>query len=380
MPTKKILSFQPFSLYQNGGGSRILRRLYEGKEDDITSLAVLDHDFKTESVENLYKEYIVYHSPIQRQWMRWYLRSGVHWFRNQFGKEQTIKNIKKVAIMQPYDILHVVDHGPFSSVLCDKSILHEKKLWTSFHDHFSTNSSSYEQTEKLWGESQRRLVISKELGDEYNRIFGIQSYEIVTDGVKKIELSKPKYRYGSDGPLLFYFAGLMHIDYLPLLKSFVEGLQRLFLKGVQMKLILRGTQDIDFLKDLSFPVEVRPHIIDSDLLKRELDEVDFLYLPIKFSQPNFYKFSMSTKMVGYLGARGSILYHGPKDSAASALLSNSDSAVCCTSLVDEDVDRALDLLLRSQIIISQNAKTLAVEKFDYQAMKSQFWSAGMINC
>ncbi len=36
----KILSYQSFSLYVNGGGSRILRRLFKGHEADVFSLAI----------------------------------------------------------------------------------------------------------------------------------------------------------------------------------------------------------------------------------------------------------------------------------------------------------------------------------------------------
>ena len=36
----KILSYQSFSLYANGGGSRILRRLYKGREANVFSLAI----------------------------------------------------------------------------------------------------------------------------------------------------------------------------------------------------------------------------------------------------------------------------------------------------------------------------------------------------
>ena len=36
----KILSYQSFSLYANGGGQRILRRLYQGRETDVVSLAI----------------------------------------------------------------------------------------------------------------------------------------------------------------------------------------------------------------------------------------------------------------------------------------------------------------------------------------------------
>ena len=38
----KILSFHLFSLYSNGGGSRILRRLYQGRESQVISFVVND--------------------------------------------------------------------------------------------------------------------------------------------------------------------------------------------------------------------------------------------------------------------------------------------------------------------------------------------------
>jgi len=191
----KILSFQPFSLYSNGGGNRILRRLYQGHEDEVFSLAVAGTGSKPQTGRIVEKT--VYASPLTRRWMRWYLRDGIIWLRQNAFKFWTIKRIRTAAREIPYDVIHVVDHGPFSAALCTGEFCDEKNLWVSFHDHFSTTYSSFANSKKLWGMANRRLVISEELGTEYQRLLGRLDYEIITDGVKKDEISLPKKRMRS---------------------------------------------------------------------------------------------------------------------------------------------------------------------------------------
>jgi hypothetical protein len=41
----KLLTYQPFSLYSNGGGNRILRRLFKGREADVISLVIEENAF-----------------------------------------------------------------------------------------------------------------------------------------------------------------------------------------------------------------------------------------------------------------------------------------------------------------------------------------------
>ena len=365
----KILSFHPFSLYANGGGNRILRRLYQGHEHQVFSLVV--EGAWTKPQTGSITEKIVYASPITRRWMRWYLRDGIIWLREKAFKFWTINRLRKAAREIPYDVIHVVHHGPFSAALCTGEFCNSKKLWVSFHDHFSTTHSSFEDSKKLWKMADRRLVISEELGTEYQRLFGGLDYEIITDGVENDEISGPIKE--DPMPYVVYFAGLLHIAYRPLFMVLADALDLLVKKGILFKLILRGTQHIEFLDNRSFEVEYRPTSLNNAELKAELDAASILYLPIKFTVSDFYLFSLSTKMIGYLGGKGAILYHGPRDSAACNLLVNSNAAISCNTLDVNDFVDCINNIMINGNYISNNAKILAKKTFNLAAIRKRFW-------
>jgi hypothetical protein len=366
----KLLSFQPFSLYRNGGGSRVLRRLYQGRESQVISLVV-----NTESYPHLtgdISETIIQAIPITKKWMRWRLRNVAKWLRDQPFKLFIVYRIRREAKKKKYDVIHIVNHGEFSTSLCEPSFISNKSLWVSFHDHYTT-CSPIKDTKLLWNIADRRLVISEELGREYQKLFGNKTYEIITDGVTQEEVSPPTII--NETPILIYFAGLLHWEYHPLFQVLADALDLLSKQGFLFKLLLRGTQPIHFLSNRSFKIEYRTNFISDFEIKQELDSASILYLPIKFTEPNFYLYSLSTKMVNYLGASGSILYHGPSDSAACNLLKQNNSAICCNSLNVIDLMASLTVLLDDQGKISINAKKLANSQFNFSSIQERFWGA-----
>ncbi len=364
-----ILSFHSFSIYENGGGSRILRRMYEGNEHRITSLII--NTYTRSLSKGIINEIIINAPPTVSTWMRWVIRSGAVWAQKNLFYKNTVKRIQQIASNLSYEVVHVIDHGPYSAALCKMIEQNNKQLWVSFHDHFNFSGGSYESTNKLWTQANRRLVISQELGSEYQRLFANLEYEILTDGVTLRELSKPKGLIKKS--LIIYFAGLLHIDYLPLFTVLVKSLNIMVNNGYDITLILRGTQLIKFSEDIHFRIMYKPFSLNNSELKSEMDSADILYLPMKFSDKNFYMFSLSTKMVGYLGASGVTLYHGPEDSAVSRLLQRSDSALFSFDLDEEKLYQTLLEAFRIGLVKSQNAKILAQEKFSINLLRQKFW-------
>lgn len=365
----KLLTFQPFSLYSNGGGNRILRRLFKGREAQVTSLVVSEAEVGPH--DGPIVETVVYASPIIRKWARWKLRDWFTWLRRNTFKKATIRKIQKAATNINYDVLHVVDHGPYAAALCSDGFVNSKPLWVSFHDHFATTYSTGEVSGLLWKTASRRLVISDELATEYQRLFGKLDYELITDGVIGEEVSSVKASLPE--PMVIYFAGLLHLAYIPLFKVLADALDLLAAQGKQFKLVLRGTQRIPFLEGRSFETEYHGISLNDAELKRELDASTILYLPIKFSVPEFYLYSLSTKMVGYLGASGAILYHGPDDSAACGLLKGFEAALCNTQLDAEALSNDIVELINNRETVSANAKTLAKSRFDMCGIQKRFW-------
>jgi hypothetical protein len=371
----KLLSYSPFSVFENGGGSRIFRRLYQNNEDKVQSFFV--KHFNGEPVSGNIPETYVSVFPLLKPWMKWYLRRWAMNLQTGTFKSGTIKRIRKAVSRIECDVIHVANHGPFSAALCDDIERSGKPLWVSFHDHFATTGGFVEDTGRLWKLANRRLVISEQLGNEYSRLFGKQSFEIITDGVLKDELSLPAPI--SRKSITVYFAGLLHFDYLPLFKVLADALTMIAKQGIDVKLVLRGTLKVDFLANRNFEVEYRPVTLNNAELKKELDEASILYLPIKFSIPEFYLYSLSTKMVGYLAAPGTILYHGPGDSAACRLLTDTDSAVSCHTLEVNDLVNAIQTIVNSkENSYSINAKQVVKERFILENIRRRFWQTSKV--
>jgi glycosyltransferase involved in cell wall biosynthesis len=368
-----MLSFQPYSLYAAGGGSRILRRLYEGKEAQITSLVVSGYP---SNYKGTIHETVVYAKPMHRRWMRSFVRDCATWLRVHTFYNATEKAIQQAALKQEFDVVHIVNHNIFSTSLCNEGILTNKVLWVSFHDHFLSIGSTFEQARLLWEKANRRLVITKELGDEYNRLFGEKQYEIITDGVSDDEITFPSAHGVYDNEnIVVYFAGLLHLDYQPLFRVLADGLDMLSAEGKNIKLLLRGTQRLDFLENRKFSTEYKPLIVDNKVLKEELDSATILYFPMKYTDPEFYKYSLSTKMVGYLGAPGTILYHGPADCGACLLLKNHQAALVCENLVAADLAQKIKASREERLSFSKNGKQLASSQFNIANIRKRFWQA-----
>jgi hypothetical protein len=157
----KILSIQPVSLYQNGGAARVLRRFYQGKESYVYSLGIIT--YPTPVILGNLKEQLITAFPLQRKWMRWHLRTLMTWLRHTVFRYNTIRKARRAAAAIQYDVIHLISHGPYCTAFNTKKNLENKKLWVSFHDHYSTTFSSFSDTKKLWDTSDRRLVISQEL-------------------------------------------------------------------------------------------------------------------------------------------------------------------------------------------------------------------------
>lgn len=372
----KILSLQPCSLYQNGGAGRLLRRLYQGKESQIVSLYVEGSSHTP--TKNKIKEIYVREFPVHRSWMRWKLRVFFQYLREVVFLPITINRLKDIAYKTPFDILHIINHGIYSTTLCEEKFLANKKLWVSFHDHFSTTFSSFEDSKFLWNRADRRFLISKELGEEYQRLFGMKAFEIITDGVEEEEISEPK-ELNAITPIKIYFAGLLHLEYYPLFKVLADALDEMCEQGKRFELIMRGTQKIKFLKNRKFNVEYRSDFISDKEIKEELDDADILYLPIKFSIPDFYLYSLSTKMIGYLGSSGRILYHGPGDSAACKILEKNDAAISCISLNINDMVYSLEKILEPNVNVSKNAKIMVKNHFILEDIQRSFWKETIEN-
>jgi len=364
----KLLTSQPFSVNSSGGGARILRRILEPAADQTISLVA--NYFSGPLPEGPLIEQGVFINPLMRSWHRSVLRPFFSFFRQNFFHLLNSRKILNVAKRIDCDIVHLVAHGSLTGALLDEEFLTKRSLWVSFHDHFAS-VSSFKDIEQLWKRADRRFVISTAMGEHYDEIFGRRDWKVVTDGIEEADLATPKNFEISLQTI--YFCGSLHLDYYQLFEVLADALDELQKKGIPLKLVFRGGHPIKPLNKRNFEIEYRPHTLSDSELKNDLEEADILYFPMKFSDPHFFKYSMSTKMIGYLAASGAILYHGPLDSAAARLLSESDAAMLVESLNHFDLVEKIPLLKMTGPEFSKNAKHLARSHFSLSENRSRFW-------
>jgi hypothetical protein len=113
-----------------------------------------------------------------------------------------------------------------------------------------------------------------------------------------------------------------------------------------------------------------------DALQSEAAAADLLYLPLPFGRAHrdFVKFSLSTKLVTYLGTGRPILYHGPGESAAARLLIEHDAAIIVDSPHADDLAEGLDRGLGEARSLGANALALARSDFSFGQVRERFLS------
>ncbi|MEJ7703270.1 MAG: hypothetical protein WKF47_06270 [Geodermatophilaceae bacterium] len=123
------------------------------------------------------------------------------------------------------------------------------------------------------------------------------------------------------------------------------------------------------------PVKVLP-FADEAQVQRDIEEADLLYMPLHFGDEheNFARYSLSTKMVTYIGSGVPILYHGPTSSAAFDLLGKHRAAILAPTLAPDEIARALaDLTPGTRAEITRHALHLARTSFMLADQTQRFW-------
>jgi len=368
----RVLTHQPFSIHAIGGGARILRRLFEGREKEVVSLCLKCSSHT--STTGPFVECEVAAFPVRRRWHRRLPGKIFDFARNRVFREATIAKVRRAAALENFDVLHVVAHGRFNSTFCDPASRAGKPLWVSFHDHWIPGADNPDEIGRLWRAADRRFVISGELGGKYSNDFGSADWTILSDGVADSEFQNPRSHHGKT--LNLYFGGMLHVDYYPLFEAMAYALESLAEQGWLPVMTLRGTQRLPFMQGRRFETRQLPATLSDDELRTDHQQADILYLPIGFSMPHFYLHSLSTKMVGYLAAPGAILFHGPLDSAAARLLRGADAAAFTDSLKPEPLANAIVQAASQSFHFSSHAKSLAQERFHLAEMRARFWNPG----
>ncbi len=375
---RKILFIQPFSLGSSGGGgARILRALLEHAPMAWQSVCCSPRKPKQWPNE--------IHLPSRPSWgkietsrLARYPKMTMSIFASGFRRR-----LKAFCQRANVVAIHTVPHSGLDFVQA-QSVARDLALpfFISLHDDLAyTTARELRPSVRepamraAWLEADARFVISDALGQEYSRRYGEREYQIVTDGLNELPSPRP----ASPAKIRrIYFMGLFHLTYEPNLRALLEAIAILERENPETK--FEVTCRCEYIrphvwKDLK-RVQVLP-FADEAQIARDMQDVDLVYMPMPFGQEheNFTRYSVSTKMVTYVGSGIPIVYHGPATSAAFELLHRNNAAIFLTTLDAPEIAKSLTQITGnvSETIVA-NALALARREFMIADQTRKFWN------
>jgi glycosyltransferase involved in cell wall biosynthesis len=377
---------QPFGLGSPGGGARILRALLANSP--VPAVIVCTSPERPQlagddyPVQQIHLPIRPYFGRIERTRFGFLAALTAPLFEKQF-----VRRLKQLCRDRHVAAIHTIPHTGLDFYDA-YGIATELRLpfHLQIHDDFLFSSqnliSEAEANEAMrtaWRGAQSRFVISKRLGEEYCRRYGAQDYTIITDGLDEIA-SSPAQRVPNE--FRIYFMGLFHLEYEDNLLALLKALQQFrdHYPSVRVSVTLRcQALRPKLLRVARDMVRVLPFASESTVQK-DIERADLLYLPLPFDEAfkPFVKWSLSTKMVTYVGSGVPILYHGPSDSHAYELLFENAAAFFC---LDRSERRLGDKLCeiydhpQSAAAISGHALQLARNQFMARDQRAKFWNA-----
>ncbi|HEX8252452.1 MAG TPA: glycosyltransferase, partial [Thermoanaerobaculia bacterium] len=369
-----VLFVQPFSLGSAGGGARILRALLEQAPfawQSICSTPAKPKPWRNEL----------------------HLRSRPSWGRIEHSRFAALPNatrmlfargfrrrLKQRALELNASAIHAVAHAGLDFADAH-AVARELGLpfFLSVHDDLAYTLAGTSAPQRdaamrnAWRDAARRFVISDALGHEYSRRYGDRSFAIVTDGLT--HLHQPR-ATRSAAQLRIYFMGLFHMGYEQNLRALLDGLA--LHEQHHSRTTISVTLRCEYVRPQVIAGAPRVTVLpfaDEAQVQRDIEQADLLYMPIPFGDEhtNFARYSLSTKMVTYVGSGVPILYHGPSTSAAFELLNRSGAAIPVTTLAPEAIAAALaDANPEKRFTVASNALDLARRDFMLSRQTERF--------
>jgi hypothetical protein len=227
---------------------------------------------------------------------------------------------------------------------------------------------------EVWARATWRFVISRAMGEEYSRRYGAYPYSIVTDGLESVPDAP---RPSLPDQCRVYFMGLIHLSYEANFAALVDALATIASENRRTRVACAcrsGSMPLKGLRD-RFSIDLLPFGSEEDV-QRDLQNADFLYLPLPFAPEHeaMVRYSLSTKLVTYLGSGLPIIYHGPAYGSAYSLLATNGAAYPVVSLDPDELTNALRLTSEARHEIARNALSLARRSFSLEQQRETFWS------
>jgi hypothetical protein len=375
---RKLGFIQPFGFSSAGGGSKILRAIaHDGPIETLSIVTSPPPPVATTVLPEIHLPARPYLGRIERTRFYPWFNSLSPLFASRFRTR-----LRKLVLSQGVTALHIITHSP--DCMDAVQVARELNLpyFLCVHDDLAYAMAGQpgvsEALAKLavaWGEAAGRFVISAEMGEEYCRRYGRQSYHIVSDGLETIASTPRQLQPGS---LRVYFMGLFHHSYTDNLKSLITALDAVAAQrpGADISLTLRcGGLPASITPPQHVRFTVLPFGAESEVAA-DLLSADLLYMPLPFSREHqgLTRYSLSTKMITYLGSGIPILYHGPiAECAAGTLLQTHAAAICLDSLDPIEIQTSIDAVPERYSVVTQAALALANSDFRLADMRRRFW-------
>ena len=373
-----IAFVQPFELHGPGGGARILRSLLKDAPCQVLSICT-----KPPTPQNLDPE-VEIHLPR----------------RPFFGRIESTRLAKYLHINKLDLLLGNRFKRRLKYVLRERNatavhaIPHRMDFWYAFqvaqelglpyylnvHDDLTYNlqdtgfylSRALDRLAYVWPRADGRIVISEPMGEEYCRRYGDFAYEVVTDGLSGDIPAAPQST--TPGRLHVYFMGALHLTYHPNFQAMFEALERVQATRPSLDVAFSSRGSMLPEHDTPFPTHNLPFAPEEEI-QRDFERVDLLYLPLPFGEEyeSFWRYSLSTKLITYLGSGVPILYHGPEEAAACRLLAEHDAALQVHSLNPEEIADTLLTSSASWKRVAHNGLELGRNRFRREDQRRRFW-------
>ena len=370
--TEKWLFLQNFRWNDAGGAPRVLRTMVRGREDRV--VAVYSGSTPPEESATPTEEIWL---PQRRSWGR-IERSRFHRIPELFcfiGLSGYTRRLIAFARTSGITGIHAIAHG--------NDFIHAHRLskalgvpfYMSVHDDIRAvplGGLRERWMKDAWQDAARILAISPELAEEYGARYGHRSYEVITDGAEiltEVPGIQPEARD-------LYMFGSFHLSYEDNLRIVARVMAD---DGAKVRARV-GALRPEFAKEVVDNVTVLPYVSLSELRSTTITDLvptAALYLPLPFGKDYhwFTRFSLSTKLISYLGMGRPIIYHGPAEAAAAQLLAKHDAAVLVCSNDPLELRAALERCRREGTQLVENALSLAREQFDDAVIRRRFWGS-----
>lgn len=372
-----IALIQVYGVNGPAGGPKLLRGLLQADHPPVLSIYTgLDEVAPLPGVEEIYLPRRPELGKLDRsrfhRWMGFFDRVYRSRFESKLKQIIAARGVKYIHV-----IPHVYDVVPVQRVAAQLGI----PCFITVHDDIESTVAGHpfkseivRATASIWRSAKAAFAISEEIGQEYCRRYGERHFEVITDGLSTIA-EAPKAWDGKSFHL--FFMGLFNQGYKENFRVLLDALKIVRAERPEWKITVtaRSGYILCPLQPDDVPVNVVQFSKDVREAERQMLTADLLYQPMTFEGESFGRFSMSTKMVSYLGSGIPILYHGPEYAAACKLLAGHQAAVCCTSLDARIMARQLMEAMPGGQEVARHALALARERFMLADQQRRFWQS-----